>query len=174
MSEIFTPYKLGPIELRNRTIRSAAFEGMGRNNGPTEELFNYHRAVAKGGIGMTTVAYAAVCRSGISFDSQLWMREEIVPELKRLTEEGLIRYSVVTQGERVEKKLYEITDAGKEDFIQWLLQDPPLDPTPKDVFRLRSYYSQWLTEKDYLRLLEKQIEKRVQKCNYLKCVKQEL
>ena len=86
MSEIFTPYKLGPIELRNRTIRSAAFEGMGRNNGPTEELFNYHRAVAKGGIGMTTVAYAAVCRSGISFDSQLWMREEIVPELKRLTD----------------------------------------------------------------------------------------
>ena len=86
MSEIFTPYKLGPIELRNRTIRSAAFEGMGRNNGPTEELFNYHRAVAKGGIGMTTVASAAVCRSGISFDSQLWMREEIVPELKRLTD----------------------------------------------------------------------------------------
>ena len=86
MSEIFTPYKLGPIELRNRTIRSAAFEGMGRNSGPTEELFNYHRAVAKGGIGMTTVAYAAVCRSGISFDSQLWMREEIVPELKRLTD----------------------------------------------------------------------------------------
>ena len=59
---------------------------MGRNNGPTEELFNYHRAVAKGGIGMTTVAYAAVCRSGISFDSQLWMREEIVPELKKLTD----------------------------------------------------------------------------------------
>ena len=86
MSEIFTPYKLGPIELRNRTIRSAAFEGMGKNNGPTEELLNYHRAVAKGGIGMTTVAYAAVCRSGISFDSQLWMREEIVPELKKLTD----------------------------------------------------------------------------------------
>ena len=86
MSEIFTPYKLGPIELRNRTIRSAAFEGMGKNNGPTEELFNYHRAGAKGGIGMTTVAYAAVCRSGISFDSQLWMREEIVPELKKLTD----------------------------------------------------------------------------------------
>ena len=86
MSEIFTPYKLGPIELRNRTIRSAAFEGMGKNNGPTEELFNYHRAVAKGGIGMTTVAYAAVCRCGISFDSQLWMREEIVPELKKLTD----------------------------------------------------------------------------------------
>ena len=28
MSELFTPYRIGPIELRNRTIRSAAFEAM--------------------------------------------------------------------------------------------------------------------------------------------------
>lgn len=93
---------------------------------------------------------------------------QIYPELKRLTGEGLIRYSVVTQGERMEKKLYEITDAGQEDFMQWLRQDPPLDPTPKDVFRLRSYYSQWLTEEDYLQLLQSQIEKRLQKYNDLK------
>ncbi len=93
---------------------------------------------------------------------------QIYPELKRLTEEGLIQFSVVTQGERMEKKLYEVTDAGQEDFMQWLLQDPPLEPTPKDVFRLRSYYSQWLTEEDYLRLIQKQIEKRTQKHSYLK------
>lgn len=35
---------------------------------------------------MTTVAYAAVCRSGLSFERQLWMRPEIVPELRRLTD----------------------------------------------------------------------------------------
>lgn len=35
---------------------------------------------------MTTVAYAAVCRSGLSFDGQLWMREEIIPELRKLTD----------------------------------------------------------------------------------------
>ncbi len=35
---------------------------------------------------MTTVAYAAVCRSGLSFNSQLLMREEIVGELKQLTD----------------------------------------------------------------------------------------
>lgn len=85
MSELFTPYKIGPVELRNRTIRSAAFEAMCPGNRPSKELFDYHVAVARGGIGMTTVAYAAVCRSGLSFESQLWMREEIVPELKKLT-----------------------------------------------------------------------------------------
>ena len=35
---------------------------------------------------MTTVAYAAVCRSGLSFDRQLWMRKDIVPDLRKLTD----------------------------------------------------------------------------------------
>lgn len=86
MSKIFTPFQLGPITLRNRTIRSAAFEGMCPGNRPSQELYDYHTAVSRGGIGMTTVAYAAVCQSGLSFERQLWMRPEIVPELKHLTD----------------------------------------------------------------------------------------
>lgn len=78
-SKLFTPYKLGPVTLRNRTIRSAAFESMGKDFGPTEQLKQYHVAVARGGIGMTTLAYAAVSRSGLSFNKQLWLRPAIVP-----------------------------------------------------------------------------------------------
>ncbi|MCQ2262678.1 MAG: NADH:flavin oxidoreductase [Bacteroidales bacterium] len=85
-SKIFTPVTFGPLTLRNRTIRSAAFENMCYGNKPSQDLFNYHTAVAKGGIGMTTIAYASVNRSGVSFDGQLWMREEIIPDLKKLTD----------------------------------------------------------------------------------------
>lgn len=74
------------MELRNRTIRSAAFEGMGRDNNPTEELKAYHISVARGGVGMTTVAYAGICRSALSFKSQLWLRKEIVPALLDITD----------------------------------------------------------------------------------------
>src|SRR5574344_139503 len=83
---LFTPCRIGNVELRNRTIRSAAFENMCKDNRPTQELFDYHTSVAKGGVGMTTIAYASVSRNGISFEGQLWMREEIVPELKKLTD----------------------------------------------------------------------------------------
>ena len=83
-SKLFTPYNLGPIKLRNKTIRAAAFEGMCAGNVPTELLYDYHTAVAAGGIGMTTVAYASVTRNGLSFPHQLWMRKEIVPALRRL------------------------------------------------------------------------------------------
>lgn len=85
-SPIFTPCNIGPVTLRNRVIRSAAFENMAYGNSPSKDLFDYHTAVARGGVGMTTVAYAAVCQSGLSFDGQLWMREEIVPELRKLTD----------------------------------------------------------------------------------------
>ena len=85
-SQIFTPCQIGPITLRNRVIRSAAFENMAYGNSPSKNLFDYHTAVARGGVGMTTVAYAAVNQSGLSFEGQLWMREEIVPGLKHLTD----------------------------------------------------------------------------------------
>lgn len=85
-SILFTPAKIGPVELKNRTIRSAAFEGMGRDNGPTEMLKNYHESVARGGVGMTTLAYAGVCRSALSFTTQLWLRPAIVPQLRDITD----------------------------------------------------------------------------------------
>lgn len=84
--KLFTPAKLGPIELRNRTIRSAAFEGMGKDNGPSDMLRDYHLSVARGGVGMTTLAYAGICRSALSFTTQLWLRPEIVPGLREITD----------------------------------------------------------------------------------------
>lgn len=85
-SLLFTPVTLGPLTLRNRSIRSAAFESMCPGNVPSPQLLDYHRSVAAGGVGMTTVAYAAVTRSGLSFDRQLWMRPEIVLGLRELTD----------------------------------------------------------------------------------------
>ena len=85
-SLLFTPVTLGPLTLRNRSIRSAAFESMCPGNVPSPQLLDYHRSVAAGGVGMTTVAYAAVTRSGLSFDRQLWMRPEVVPGLRELTD----------------------------------------------------------------------------------------
>ena len=85
-SLLFTPVTLGPLTLRNRSIRSAAFESMCPGNVPSPQLLAYHCSVAAGGVGMTTVAYAAVTRSGLSFDRQLWMRPEIVSGLRELTD----------------------------------------------------------------------------------------
>ena len=78
-NNLFTPANIGPVTLRNRTIRSAAFEGMGKDNNPTEQLMAYHEAVAKGGVGMTTVAYAGICKSALSFDSLFFIKNLVCP-----------------------------------------------------------------------------------------------
>ncbi len=85
-STLFTPGKIGPLTLRNRTIRAAAFEGMCPGNVPSKMLSDYHHAVAAGGIGMTTLAYAAVTQSGLSFQHQLWLRPEVIPELQKIVD----------------------------------------------------------------------------------------
>ncbi len=83
---MFSKANIGPVEIPNRFIRSAAFEGMGKDNGPTPELRDYHWSVCDGGVGMTTLAYAGVCHSAISFKTQLWLRPEIVRPLREITD----------------------------------------------------------------------------------------
>ena len=43
-SKLFTPVTFGPLTLRNRTIRSAAFESMCPGNAPSQMLLDYHRS----------------------------------------------------------------------------------------------------------------------------------
>ena len=89
--DLFSQANIGPVTLRNRTIRSAAFEGMGKDNNPTPELRDYHLSVAKGGVGMTTLAYAGISRSALSFKTQLWLRPEIITPLREITD-GIHNY----------------------------------------------------------------------------------
>lgn len=86
MPSLFEPWRLGPIALRNRAIRAAAFEGMAPGHQVSEQLIEYHRSVARGGVGLSTVAYAAVQRSGLTFSHQLWLRPEAKAGLRRLTD----------------------------------------------------------------------------------------
>lgn len=92
---------------------------------------------------------------------------QVYPELKRLTDEGMIRYEVVIQGEKLEKKLYTITEKGRKELKKWLLKDEPLGITPKDVFRLRTYFSDVLSNEDMARHFKDQLDKHHNKRQYL-------
>ena len=83
---IFSKGRIHSLELRNRVIRAGCFEGMCPNESPSELLLEHHRAVAAGGVAMTTVAYCAVSRNGLAFGHEMWMREEILPSLRRITD----------------------------------------------------------------------------------------
>ncbi|GAA3940583.1 NADH:flavin oxidoreductase [Actinomadura viridis] len=84
--EVFERARLGPLTLRNRVIKAATFEGMTRGALAGDELIEFHRRHAAGGVGMTTVAYCAVAPEGRTERHQIWMRPEALPGLRRLTD----------------------------------------------------------------------------------------
>ena len=83
---VFTPAKLGPVTLRNRIIKSATFEAASPNSLVTDDLIEFHRLPAAGGVGMTTVAYLAVTPGGRTQGPVIWWRPEAIPGLCTLTE----------------------------------------------------------------------------------------
>ena len=49
--DVLGPAQLGPLTLRNRVIKAATFEGMTPEGLVTDELIEFHRRVAAGGVG---------------------------------------------------------------------------------------------------------------------------
>ncbi len=93
---------------------------------------------------------------------------QVYPELKKLTEEGFVEYKIILQGEKMEKKLYTITPSGHEEFVRWMKKDEPIGVTPKDIFRLRSYFTDFISAEDYMILLHSQLRMHTERCNTLK------
>jgi 2,4-dienoyl-CoA reductase-like NADH-dependent reductase (Old Yellow Enzyme family) len=82
----FAPGQLGPVTLPNRIIKAATFEGMARGGLVTDALIDFHRAVAAGGAGMTTLAYLAVSPDGQGAPAEIVLRPEAAPGLARFAD----------------------------------------------------------------------------------------
>ena len=83
---IFGPARLGPLTLKNRIIKSATFEGATPKGVVTDDLVDFHRRVASGGVAMTTVAYLAVSPEGRTDRHCVLLGDDVVADLARLTE----------------------------------------------------------------------------------------
>jgi len=99
---------------------------------------------------------------------------QIYPELKKLTDECLISYKIIIQGEKLQKKLYTITEEGKVCLQKWLKKDEPLDHTPKDVFRLKAYFCDEMSNEDLVRQFKSELNKHLGKLEYLETTMKEL
>ncbi|CAB4732179.1 unannotated protein [freshwater metagenome] len=84
--DVFAPAQLGPVQLRNRTVKAATFEGRAPDGQVSDALIDYHLAVARGGIGLTTVAYLAVAPEGRTHQEQIVLGEGTLAGLTRLAD----------------------------------------------------------------------------------------
>lgn len=84
-NQILTSGNIGSLVLKNRIIKAGCFEGMSQKGSVTPELIEHHRKMAAGETAMTTVAYCSVSHDGRAYSHEMWMRKELIPDLKTLT-----------------------------------------------------------------------------------------
>jgi DNA-binding PadR family transcriptional regulator len=92
---------------------------------------------------------------------------QIYPNLKKMEEDGLLTKQEIAGTGTPARKLYSITEAGKEAFAEWLASDPQGTMLLRDPFLLRFVFFGFGSKEraldqidDQIRLYEKQLEKR--------------
>lgn len=98
----FEPCSIGPLKLRNRFIKSATNEGMAPAGRISDSLIEFHRRIAAGGVGMTTLAYCAISEDARTFVDQPRLDSQTLNGLRRLTDavhnEGAAACAQITHG----------------------------------------------------------------------------
>jgi len=84
--DAFAAVQLGPITLRNRIIKAATFEGMTGGNRIPGKLIEFHRSVAAGGVGMSTLAFMGVSADGRGAPNELVPDADNVGDLRKLAD----------------------------------------------------------------------------------------
>ena len=97
--EPFGPARIGPVQLRNRVLKAATFEGMSPANVVSDALIDFHRRMAAGGVAMTTVSYVAVSRDGRGAPSEIYIHDAVADGL------ACIAAAVHAEGARISAQL---------------------------------------------------------------------
>jgi len=86
LARSFEPMKLAGLSLRNRYVKTATFENRSPGGRISPDLAQFHREVAAGGTGLSTVAYCGVSPDARTFDQELVVNEESLPALKAVAD----------------------------------------------------------------------------------------
>jgi len=83
---------------------------------------------------------------------------QIYPTLKQLENKGLITADVISQDGKPDKKVYSVTETGREALKAWLSE--PLDETPamKSTVMLKMFFLEFLEKEEIIAQMRCQLE----------------
>ncbi len=116
---------------------------------------------------MNTLAYAilsALARKPCSgyelaeYLGAVWpaKHSQIYPLLTKLEKKEFLEFEHVEQTGRPNKKIFSITEKGKEDLVKWL-NESPADPVVRDEFLIKLYSIWMLDEEEAEHIIHKRI-----------------
>ena len=87
LERAFSPARLGKLELKNRIIKAATYEGKTPDGIPGDLLLDFHKEVVEGGTAMTTIGYCTSEADGRINDQMMWMHDGIRDRLAHMNAE---------------------------------------------------------------------------------------
>lgn len=87
LNTAFSPATLGKLQLKNRILKAATYEGKTPDGVPGELLLNFHREIVQGGTAMTTIGSCTTEADGRINDAMMWMHGGIRDQLSHMNRE---------------------------------------------------------------------------------------
>lgn len=119
MSILFTPKKIGNLEIKNRFVRAPTYEGQADEQGRVSDaLINRYRKLAQGDIGLILTGFMYVHPLGQAQKYQTGIySDDFIPGLKKLAdavhvEGGKVAFEISHAGRQADKKLIGQTPLG--------------------------------------------------------------
>jgi 2,4-dienoyl-CoA reductase-like NADH-dependent reductase (Old Yellow Enzyme family) len=122
MFDVFEPVQVGPLELRNRIVRSATWLGLAGPGGEvTEELVRRYAEVAGGGAGLVITGYTYVSPEGRHLPGMTGAHDDsLIP--------GLARWAAAVK-ERGARAALQLVHAGGQTRSEWIGDQIPVAPS---------------------------------------------
>lgn len=100
---------------------------------------------------------------------------QIYRELGKLEEQGYINHKIEKQEGRPDKKVYSITEEGKEAFNQWLYDFPEnINNSSRNEFLVRIFFSSKLPNEELIFQLKKYIKRNEEELKIYKNIEEQL
>ena len=88
MKQIFEPIKVRGLNLKNRLVRSATWEGIASiDGGIPEQAYDIYSELAKGGVGAIITGFTSVSNDDFYFDGMMRLSNDaLIPQYRRLVD----------------------------------------------------------------------------------------
>jgi 2,4-dienoyl-CoA reductase-like NADH-dependent reductase (Old Yellow Enzyme family) len=88
MIDLFKPYRIGELEIRNRFIRSATTSAWSDEHGIVrDEMIRYYEQLAEGGVGLIIKGHLYIAPHGKAHTGMAGIHDDsVIPKLKELTD----------------------------------------------------------------------------------------
>lgn len=145
MSKLFTPKKIGNVELPNRFVHSATYEGMAKETGEvSDELIKRYEKLAKGGAGLIISGAMCVHSTGRAYRYQIGIHsDDMITGLKKLAD------TVHREGGKI---AFQLNHAGRQ-TTRDLIGQTPLGPSRNGRDPIYFVKPREMTEDEILKMI---------------------